>query len=208
MSDDQNPWQRKSDQEPPDLFKIFKDAFKKKGGSEGGSGSGSGDEIASVWIWVIVGFIVVIWALSGIFIVKQAEQAVVLKFGKFVQTVGPGPHWLPPFIESEQKVNIQEINNLQYTSEMLTQDENIIDIQLAVHYRVDNPEDFLFKVTNPVQTLQEATSSALRAVVGQMSLDAILTTGRAELRDKVTTLLKATLAPYQTGLQITDDNVK
>lgn len=199
MSDNKNPWERKPEG-PPDLLKLLGNFFKKTGSSNGGGGI----EFAAVWVWVIVALLVVIWALSGIYIVDQAQQAVVLKFGRYVETVGPGPHWLPSLIESEQKVDIQQIRNFQYQSEMLTKDENIVNVSLAVQFRIDDPRAYLFNVVNPGASLQQATASALRQVVGQMSLDFILTTGRSELRDNVAKQLVDTVKSYDMGLQVTD----
>lgn len=195
MADDNNPWQRKPEG-PPDLMKMLQNFFGKKGGD--------GNEIATVWIWALVGLVVLIWLLSGIYIVNQAQQAVVLKFGKYVETVGPGPHWLPSLIESEQKVDIQQIRNFQYQSEMLTKDENIVNISLAVQYRIDDARAYLFNVVDPGASLQQATASALRQVVGQMTLDTILTRGRSELSNNVDTQLKETVSAYNMGLQVTD----
>jgi membrane protease subunit HflK len=207
MADNKNPWERKPDG-PPDLFKVLGDFFNKKkpsGDDEGGSsGSGDGFTLSSVWVWAIVALVVLIWALSGIYIVNQAEQSVVLRFGKYVETVGPGPHWLPSLVESEQKVDIQQIRNFQYQSEMLTKDENIVNVSLAVQFRIDNARDFLFNVDNPGASLQQATASALRQMVGQMTLDSILTTGRSELRDNVAKQLNLTVKAYGMGLQVTD----
>lgn len=201
MSDEKNPWERKSDG-PPDLLKLLKNFF---GKSTGGDGSGGGAfEMASFWVWIVVAFVVVIYLLSGIYIVNQAQQAVVLRFGKYVATVDAGPHWLPPFIESERKVDIQQIRNFQYPADMLTMDENIVSISFAVQYRVDNPRAYLFNVVNPSATLRQATASALRQVVGHMKLDPILTTGRGALRDQVAKQLESTVASYKMGISIVD----
>lgn len=202
MTDDKNPWARKPEQGPPDLLKLLKGLFAKK--SSGSSGGGEHSEVSLTWLWLVVALLVVIWFVSGIFIVNQPEEAAILKFGKYVGTVGPGPHWIPSLIESEAKVDIQQIRNFQYQSEMLTQDENIVNVSLAVQYRIDNVRDYLFNVVDPAQTLQQATASALRQVVGQMTLDAILTTGRGQLRDDVAKQLDATLQDYHAGFSVTD----
>ncbi len=128
----------------------------------------------------------------------------VLRFGRYVKTVTPGPHWIPPVIEKRFTVNVQKISQLPYQAEMLTQDENIVSVALTVLYRIEDPNKFLFNVVNPMVTLQQATSSALRQVVGQMTLNTVLTTGRQELRDKVAKQLDKTLAIYQTGIDVTD----
>ena len=195
---EQNPWQKPEG--PPDLFSLMSRLFKRATQS----GDGQGDEGSSSWIWWVVGIIFALWTLSGIFIVNQAEEAVVLRFGRFVRTVGPGPHWLPSIIENHRTVDVQQIRNFQYQSEMLTRDENIVNVSLAVQFRVDAPRNYLFNVINPEQSLKQATASALRQIVGQMTLDAILTTGRASLRDRVSTQLKQTVAAYDMGIEVTD----
>lgn len=197
---EQNPWQKKPEG-PPDLMQLISKFFKQSGSGDSG---GEGGSVSMSWIWWLIGIVFLIWVISGIYIVNQAEQAVVLRFGHYVRTVGPGPHWLPTFIESETKVDIQQIRNFQYQSEMLTQDENIVNVSLAVQYRIDNPRDYLFNVVNPEETLQQATASALRQIVGQMTLDSILTTGRASLRDRVASQLKNTITNYKMGMSITD----
>ncbi len=200
MADDNNPWQRKPEG-PPDLIKLLKKFFSANNTGPDGGGNA---ELSLIWIWALVGFAVLIWLLSGIYIVNQAEQAVVLTFGKYAQTVGPGPHWIPQLISSERKVDIQQIRNFKYQTEMLTEDENIVNVSLAVQYRIDDPRAYLFNVVNPSLTLQQSTASALRQIVGSMTLDTILTTGRVTLTDQVASQLNKTIANYNMGLQVTD----
>ncbi len=200
MADEKNPWERKP-QGPPDLLKLLHDFLNNK---KGDGTKNNGFNITSSWIWGIVALLVLLWGLSGIYIVDQAQQAVVLRFGRYVETVGAGPHWLPTFIEDATKIDIQQIRNFQYQSEMLTQDENIVSVALAIQYRIDDPREFLFNADDPVSSLQKATASALRQAVGQMTLDSILTTGRAALSDDVAKQLSATVAAYKMGLQVTD----
>lgn len=155
-------------------------------------------------VGVILAGFVILWALSGIFIVGAAENAVILRFGRYTQTLGPGMHWVPRFIESAYKINTQEISEFPYQSEMLTKDENIVDVALVVQYRVGNPKDFLLKVDNPRQSLQEATASTLRQVIGSQTLDAVLTSQRTQIRQVVEHQLSALMKRYQTGLVVTD----
>jgi len=158
--------------------------------------------------YLVFGFVlflfISLWALSCIFIVSPAERAVLLRFGQYKTTVGPGLHWMPYFIDSRTLVNIQRIAAFSYKSEMLTKDENIVTVSLSVQYRVEDPQAFLFNVISPIASLQQATASALRQVVGHTNLDDILTTGRAQLREEVAQQLQSILTPYQTGLVITD----
>lgn len=153
---------------------------------------------------IVFGLIFLVWFLSGIFIVSPAEQSAVLYFGKYVKTVGPGPHWIPRLIASRYTLNVQQIATFPYQAEMLTKDENIVSVDVAVQYRIDDIQNFLFNVANPTESLQQATASALRQIVGQTTLDEILTTGRGQVRDQVSEQIKKILALYQPGLLVTD----
>ncbi len=214
---DHDPWsgrQKGPQQQPPDLDEVFRKLQQKMRGMFGIKGGGSGPSAdgqdagsnkgAFLGFGLILLVILIFWALSGIFIVGAAEQAVVLRFGKYVDTVGPGAHWIPRFVDSQYKVNIQQITAFPYQAEMLTKDENIVDVAIVVQYRVDNSRDFLFNSVNPRQTLQEATASALRQVVGNDTLDQILTTGRQQVRQQVDEQLTEILDSYNVGLKIMD----
>ena len=198
----QDPWGRRPQNDPTDLAALFKRLFKKYASNSGGSTGGSGfnRQIAML----IAGAVIVIWALSGIFLVSPQEQAVILRFGKYVSTVGEGPHWIPRGIETYKKVNVTQQNTFNYQAEMLTKDENIVSVAVAVQYRIDDPEAYLFNVTNPNLTIQQAASSALRQTVGGMNLDAVITTGRQTLSDAVKEQLVQTLNIYNPGLYVAD----
>lgn len=211
-SNQKDPWNGKNkNQGPPDLDKALKQLMNKFAGlfsfGKKSSKPGGGNEVNEVrhaWliILVIVVILVIIWFLSGFYIVGPADQAVVLRFGKYNQTQNSGMHWIPRFVDSKTIVNIQEINNFTYESEMLTEDENIVSVEIAVQYQIQDPMKFLYNVAEPVVTIQQATASALRQVVGNMSLDAILTTGRQTLSDNVNKQLNQTIQIYQTGIRI------
>lgn len=204
-SGDQGPWGKRPNDGPPDLLELIKKMFANSKQKATASGSGSGKSGSpGLIIGVVIGLLVVIWGLFGIYVVKPAEQAVVLRFGRYVKTVGAGPHWIPLLIEKRFIVNTQEVYNFPYSSEMLTRDENIVSVAVAVQYRVFDPKQYLFDVVEPVRALRQATSSALRQIVGQMTLNSILTTGRAELRDRVAKQLNKILEKYKTGLVVTD----
>jgi len=220
-SNDKDPWTGKPKQSgPPDLEAFLRNlkrkitAFlnKNKSAMGGGSASGGGGDAEtpgfqfnSTIVGLIVLGLLIIWFFAGIFIVDPAEQAVILRFGKYVTTVGPGPHWIPEFIDAEYPVNEQYISTYSYTApQMLTKDENIVSVSIAVQYRVSNARDYLFNVVNPVQTLQQATASVLRSVIGQTNLDQVLTTGREQIRSQAQTQLTQVLQKYHTGLIVTD----
>lgn len=208
---DKDPWRK--GQQPPDLDQIIRKIQQKFVSLFGGKKVSAGDETPtggshSLIVTLIVSVVLIIWALSGIFIVGPAEEAVVLRFGKLVKTVGPGPHWIPRFIERSYVLNVQKIDDFSYTAQMLNKDENIVSVSLAVQYRIGNLKDYLFNVVNPRQSLREATASALRQVVGHTTLDEVLTVGREKLRQQVTEQLNNILSLYNTGLIVTDVTIQ
>jgi membrane protease subunit HflK len=147
-------------------------------------------------------FVFLLWVLSGIFIVDPAEQAVILRFGKYVETVGPGPHWIPRIISSKIIMNVDRVLDYSYSAQMLTSDENLVAVSLAVQYRIGDLQQYLFNVSNPEESLQQATSSALRHVVGTTTLDQIITEGREVWGNQVQETLVKTLDLYKTGIVI------
>jgi membrane protease subunit HflK len=202
-------------QGPPDLDKIFKDISRKisgllgvkskpavtQPGSETPSFTNGHFKIIAVGLLALI---MIIWAASGFFIVSPAEKAVVLQFGKYSETVGSGPHWIPSLIDSKIKVNVENMSTYSYSAQMLTKDQNIVDVSVAVQYRIDNIRDYLFSVINPEASLQQATASALRQVIGNTTLDQVLTTGRSVVRQAVVTQLEHILKLYQSGIQVSD----
>lgn len=212
--ENQNPWGKKPEQGPPDLLELIKKLFysaKKSAQNSTQRGSSSSPQFSSPLPWsintifaVVFALFFIIWVLAGIFVVKPAEQAVILRFGKYAETLNAGPHWIPLLIDTRYVVNTQEVRNFPYRADMLTNDENIVSVAVAVQYRIDNPNDYLFNVVRPVDALQQATASALRQVVGEMSLNDVLTKGREALRDNIATQLNLILQRYHTGLTVTD----
>ncbi len=212
---DKDPWTGKPKQAggPPDLEAVLRNLRKKlnqlldkknsKEDKSSSSSSGSG-KLSNFGLGTIALLILVAWGIWGIFIVDPAEQAVILRFGKYVRTVGPGPHWIPRLIETAYTINEQRISTYSYSAEMLTKDQNIVSVALAVQYRITNARDYLFNVVKPDESLQQATASALRQVIGQTNLDQVLTSGREQIRQQVSQYLATIMAKYQTGLIITD----
>lgn len=154
--------------------------------------------------WLILLIVIVLaWFLAGIFKVEPAEKAVILQFGAYKETVGPGIHWIPRIIDTAFKVNEQRTFNYSYDADMLTKDENIVNVAVAVQYRVDDAKTFLFNVSNPIGSLQEATASALRQVIGNSTLDQILTSGREQISVEVEKQLNVIIERYNMGILIT-----
>lgn len=200
-----DPW--KGQNQPPDLDEALKRIHEKLkktffGGSnksDNNSSNNSGGGLIAVMVALIV---FILWVLSGIFIVDPAEQAAILRFGKYVETVGPGPHWIPRIISSKIVMNVDRVLDYSYSAQMLTSDENLVAVSLAVQYRISDLQQYLFNVANPEESLQQATSSALRQVVGTTTLDQIITEGREVWGNSVQDTLIKTLDLYKTGIAI------
>lgn len=203
-----DPWGSKG--QPPDLdaaLKMLQAKLKKLfnrkpsklniGGNPTDS-SGGGKILAGM----IFLFAFILWALSGIFIVDPAEQAAILRFGKYIETVGPGPHWIPRFICSKVVLNVDRVSDYSYSGQMLTKDENLVSVAVAVQYRIGDLQDYLFNVADAEESLQQATSSALRQVVGTTTLDQLITEGRDAWGNSVQDSLVKILAGYKTGIII------
>ncbi|HHI9464302.1 TPA: FtsH protease activity modulator HflK [Legionella anisa] len=200
-----DPWKGKN--QPPDLDEALKRVHDKLKKLFGGGTAKTGNEPSKKSNGGLVTFVVILiafilWVLSGIFIVDPAEQAVILRFGKYVETVGPGPHWIPRIISSKIIMNVDRVLDYSYSGQMLTRDENLVSVSLAVQYRIGDLEDYLFNVANPEESLQQATSSALRQVVGTTTLDQMITEGREVWGNKVQDTLIKTLDLYKTGILI------
>ncbi|PJD90549.1 MAG: FtsH protease activity modulator HflK [Legionella sp.] len=208
---DKSPWGGKS--QPPDLDETLKqikaklDKFlgKPKRGNTSPSTPSSSPFSSKGERWfasMLAGVVVVLWALSGIFIIDPAEQAAILRFGRYVKTVGPGPHWIPRFIESKVVLNVDRVSDYSYSAQMLTKDENLVSVAVAVQYRIGDLQDYLFNIADVEESLQQATSSALRQVVGTTTLDQLITEGRDAWGSSVQDSLIKILARYQTGIVI------
>ncbi len=201
-----DPWKRKApDAGPPDLDKVFQQFTKKLKclvGGSGGSETGSDSQMIGI-VFVIVA---ILYVVSGVYIVGPPERAVVLRFGKYIRTEQPGPHWLPPFIESKAIVNVQRVATSDHSGLMLTQDGNIVSVGVSVQYRIGDDgldvQDYLFNVVSPVRSLNQSAESALRQVIGKSTMDDILTLRRAEIANSVKEQIVDTLKNYKTGLWV------
>ena len=224
-SGDKDPWGRKRDQGPPDLDQVVKNLQNKiagifgGGGRRGGGARVGGGSGGGLGAGLIAGVAAVLWLLSGLYIVQQGENAVVLRFGEKAEVTGPGLHWHWPFpIERKEIVNVEKVANLtlgyrrnekgvgtvKVPSEalMLTQDENIISIEFAVQYKIKDAAEYLFNVNDPELTIAQAAESGVREVVGKNTLDHVLTAGRAEVEQNIKAILQDMLDRYKAGIYI------
>ncbi len=202
---------------PPDLdeaLRKMREKFGKfMGGGSGGSGNGDGGGPGFgkilAFIPVILVVLALLWGFMGIYQVEENERAIVLRFGEYQDTVMPGLHWNPPLIDKVTVVNSTEerVYRTDAKDLMLTQDENIVDLQLAVHYNVPDPKAYVLNVREPDTSVRHATNSAVRHVVGSSKLNAVLSIGREEVGDDVQKRLQTYLDNYQTGINVVKVNV-
>ncbi|VFP83195.1 FtsH protease activity modulator HflK [Candidatus Erwinia haradaeae] len=159
-------------------------------------------------IGIIVMVLVSVWVMVGFYTIKEAERGVITRFGKFSHIVYPGLNWKPVFIDHVQAVNVEAVRELSASGTMLTADENVVRVEMNVQYRVTNPERYLFSVNNADDSLRQATDSALRGVVGRLTMDRILTEGRTVVRSKTQSELEETISLYDMGITLLDVNLQ
>ena len=198
------------EQSPPDLEEMFNNLLKKLGssGNKGGNRYSNSSNLGKFLpIAAVIGGILV-WGASGFYTIKEAERGVVTRLGALLKDniQQPGLKWKPTFIDNVTLVNVEQIRELKTQGAMLTQDENMVKVEMTVQYRVKDPAKFLFSVINADDSLGQATDSALRYVIGHMTMDDILTTGRAVVRENTWKSLNAIIEPYDMGLEVIDVN--
>ncbi len=229
----QDPWGNRGgnkNQGPPDLDEVLRKFQEKLNSIFGGGNKGSGDSAGGGSDGVGGGLVVLLlvavigWALyDSVHIIQPAERGVVMVFGKYDDTLKPGLQFVPPRpIGRVIRVDVEQtrIAEIGYRSEgrgdssrnreslMLTQDENIVDIQLAVQYQVKSASDYVFNVVSPDKTLHEITESVLRETVGNSKMDFVLTEGRREVAEQVHEQMQGVLDFYETGLIVTSINLQ
>ncbi|MDP2265444.1 MAG: FtsH protease activity modulator HflK [Thiobacillus sp.] len=209
---------------PPDLDEVWKRLNERLNGLFGGKGGGSdgGDGYSSGGlsgggnlVGLLIGVLVLVWAASGFYIVNTGERGVVLRFGKYVETTEPGPRWhLPWPIEAREVVNVDQVRTVEIgyrtnvkskvlkESLMLTDDENIIDLQFAVQYILKDPMEFLFVNRAPEDTVLQVAETAMREIVGKNKMNFVLYEGRADIAASAKVLMQQILDRYNTGISI------
>ncbi|MDW3712686.1 MULTISPECIES: FtsH protease activity modulator HflK [unclassified Pseudomonas] len=214
-SNNQDPWggRRGGDRKgPPDLdeaFRKLQDSLnglfggKKRGGGDGG-GKGGGFGLIGIALFLLA----MVWLYSAVYVVDEQEQAVVLRFGKYYETVGPGLNIYFPPIDRKYQENVTRERAYSKQGQMLTEDENIVEVPLTVQYKITNLQDFVLKVDQPEVSLQHATESALRHVVGSTEMDQVLTEGRELMASEIKERLQRFLDTYGTGITVTQVNVQ
>lgn len=210
-----NPWGggNKPEQGPPDLDEVFRNLRRRFGGMFGGGAGGRGVGGAGPARGFSIGTIAVvalaIWAFTGLYQVQEAERALIMRFGKYVETTGSGLHWhLPWPIETKQIVNTQSIESFSEQTRMLTADETLVDINLEVQFRRAAALEYAFNVVDPEQTLHEVAESAIREIVGRSRLNDVLESGRQQIVAQTKELIQRTLDAYKVGLEVTSVNLQ
>lgn len=226
-----NPWNKKRDQDFDQVIakfihKLLNDlGFKKTKNSPGDPDLPSGRHYV---LTIAIVVLVAIWGLSGFYIVNPAEKAVVLRLGKYVEVNSPGLHWIARFIETKYLVDTQKIYSFSLDGDFLTkasdqndlptqavqvtpadgsdnindQSKNLVNVELNVQYRVNDPRAYLFNIVSPNETVQQVAAGSLSAAIGQMKLDDVLTTGREFLSSKVFEATKQILSTYNAGVEV------
>lgn len=203
---DKDPWGGRGNGEgPPDLDEIvrkmqqgFGGLFGKRPTASGAGGNGS----PFVWFLVFIGLLV--WlAIDMTYTIDEQERGIVLRFGQYVTTMQPGLNFrLPRPIEQVLIVNVGQVRSVNHKAIMLTQDENIVDVELSVQWRIKDPVAFRFNVYSPEATLHQSTESAVREVIGKSKLDFVLTEGRSQIAQSQHQLIQQIMDDYNTGIEI------
>lgn len=214
---------------PPDLDEIMRkfnqklgNLFGQKPGSNGSS-SGGGMPAGAVGggFALAVGLAVSIWLATGFYIVEEGNRGIELRLGKYTQSTSPGPRWHWPYpIETAEVVNVDQVRaievghrNNQKTKVreealMLTEDQNIVDVQFAVQYKLKSPEEFLFNNRNPDEAVRQAAETAMREIVGRSKMDFVLYEGRGDIAARAKVLMQQILDRYKTGIQVSIVNLQ
>jgi len=210
---DKDPWGQRNNEGPPDLDELLKNVKNKFGGLfAGGNGKIPGVPTGSGNFSGIIGFIalalLIVWALTGVYIVDEGWRGVETRFGAKSNVTQSGPHWHMPWpIEDVELINVAANRTTRKDSKMLTRDENIVVMSLEVQYNIKNAQDFAFEVRDPDLTLQQVAETAIREVVGNNDMDLIITEGRAVVGSATKEIMQEILDSYQTGLNVLTVNM-
>jgi membrane protease subunit HflK len=209
---------------PPDLDQLWRDFnlrvnrfFGRRGGT-GGDGNFRPDmRGAKIGAGIIAVIVLLLWLLSGFFIVQEGQTGVVMSFGRYSYMAPPGFNWhWPAPVQTHEIVNVSSVrtvevgyrssvrNKIPRESLMLTEDENIIDIQFAVQYKLKSASDWVFNNRDKEDTVKQVAESAIREIVGRAKMDFVLYEGREKVALEVAQLMQQILDRYSSGVQITN----
>ncbi len=215
----QDPWGNGNNkgggknQGPPDLDEAFKklqdklnSMFGGQGGSSSGKGGSTGSSSGMFGGILILALVAYFW--NAVYTVDEKERAVILRFGEYVETVEPGLHIYFPPIETKFQEKVTELRTYNLRQQMLTEDENIVEVSMSVQYNIENVKDYVLNVAKPQMSLEQATQSALRHVVGSSEMHQVLTQGREVMGQEVRARLQDYQNNYGTGLLIRKINIE
>lgn len=220
-----DPWSGRNDQNsPPDLDEVLRSLQEKLGKIFGGSGPSGDGGLSMRGLGFLFAGGLILWGLSGFYIVDEGTRGVVTRFGAYVDTTTPGLNWhIPAPIEQVQVINVEKqqfieigyrsgsglaVGSVPKESMMLTKDENIVDVRLAVQYQIKNAKDYAFNVLDPTSTLKQVTESVMRGVIGASNMDFVLTEGRSEIVLAIKSEIQAVMDAYQAGILVTSVNLQ
>jgi len=212
-----DPWgdrKKRNEDGPPDLEEMLRKFWaqvtglfgnkKPARGTPSGPTPSSGPKMSTVA--AIIAAVITLWALmNSVHIIEPRETGVVLRFGKFDRALAPGPNFsFPPPIETVQRVQTTQVNsfNSNGKTRMLTSDENLVDIDFAVQWRVRDPNDFLFMVKDPDSSLAQVAEASVRQIVGSKTLDDVLIGNRSAITLEARDLMQGLLDSYQAGIEV------
>jgi membrane protease subunit HflK len=227
--DKKDPWSGRGDQKgPPDLDEAIRSLQEKLSGFFGG-GKDGGDSSSGIpplkSLGLLIAGVMLLWGISGFYIINEGTHGVETRFGKYVATTQSGLNWhIPAPIEQVNVVDVKQqryievgyrsggteqgLGSVPKEALMLTKDENIVDVRLAVQYQVKDAKDFIFNVVNPPATLKQVTESTQRGVVGSSKMDFVLTEGRSEIVAQIKKEIQDVMDSYKSGIQVTSVNLQ
>jgi membrane protease subunit HflK len=225
--DKKDPWSgRNEPNTPPDLDEVMRSLQEKLGGIFGGGSNNNSQNNGSSakGLGLVVAGAAVLWSLSGFYTVDEGTRGVVTRLGAYVNTTQPGLNWhLPAPIDQVQVINVEQqrfievgyrsgggqaMGSVPKEAMMLTRDENIVDVRLAVQYQVKDAKDYAFNVLDPASTLKQVTESVERGVIGRSDMDFVLTEGRTEIVAAIKSEIQSVMDAYKTGILITSVNLQ
>tara|TARA_A100001388_G_scaffold110232_1_gene80993 strand:+ start:1112 stop:2125 length:1014 start_codon:yes stop_codon:yes gene_type:complete len=201
-----DPWGKKNS--PPDLDDAIKQ-LRKMFTSKGGEGKGPGFKFSFKFFTYLFLGLISLYVLLGIRIVNEADRLVVLTLGKYNRVIGPGLVFHFPVVEEIYSAeNISKIRTFVLPTNMLTKDENIVDVELNVQYTLSDLKKYALNVEDPEITIRQATESALRHVIGENDMDELLTSGAAEISSNILLRLEEYLNIYDAGISVQQVNIE
>lgn len=227
--DKKDPWSgRNNENGPPDLDDVFRSLQEKLSGLFGGPSGGEPrknplpTQGKGFGILLVGG--AVLWSLSGFYIIDEGTRGVVTRLGAYANTAQPGLNWhIPAPVEQVQIINVEQqrfievgyrsgggqaMGSVPKEAMMLTKDENIVDVRLAVQYQVKDAKDYAFNVLDPASTLKQVTESVERGVIGRSDMDFVLTEGRSEIVAAIKSEIQSVMDAYKAGILITSVNLQ